>query len=286
MTLTRHTPAKLNLGLHILRRRSDGYHDLQTVFVPIGWMDTLTATPAPDLRFACSDPTLPTDARNLVVRASEALRRYTGTTEGAALHLDKNLPHGAGLGGGSSDAAATLLLLSDLWGLAVPPADLHALSRGLGADVPFFLDPRPALATGIGDVLTPLAGEDGAPYRLPYPLVVAVPPVAVSTAEAYRHVTPHGEGRPDLAAVVCSNDLERWRRELTNDFEAPVVAAYPALAPVREALHDAGAAFVSMSGSGSAFFGVFDDDALALAAAEALRYAGCSVWHGVAEQVA
>lgn len=279
---TRQAPAKLNLGLHVLQRRADGYHDLQTVFVPIPWADTLAATEATDLRLACSDPSLPTDAGNLVVRAAEALRRLTGTTQGASMHLDKHLPHGAGLGGGSSDAAAALVLLRDLWGLSLPPDDLHGLARGLGADVPFFLDPRPALATGIGDVLAPLVDEHGAPYRLPYPLVVAVPPVAVSTAEAYRQVRPRADGRPDLAAAVCSNDLDRWRRDLTNDFEAPIVAAYPALAPVRAALHDAGAAYVSMSGSGSAFFGVFEDDAQALAATEALRYAGCIVWHGLA----
>jgi 4-diphosphocytidyl-2-C-methyl-D-erythritol kinase len=282
LTFTRQAPAKLNLGLHVLRRRDDGYHDLQTVFVPIPWADTLAAVEAPDLRLACSEPALPTDAGNLVVRAAEALRLHTGTPRGAALHLDKRLPHGAGLGGGSSDAATALLLLCDLWGLAMPDADLQALARSLGADVPFFLDPRPALATGIGDVLTPLLDDDGAPYRLPYPLVVAVPPAAVSTAGAYRHVAPRADGRPDLAAAVRSNDLDRWRRDLVNDFEAPIVAAYPALGPVRAALYDAGAGYASMSGSGAGFFGVFEDDARALAAAEALRYAGCTVWHGMA----
>ncbi len=280
VTYTHAAPAKLNLGLHVLRRRPDGYHDLDTVFVALPWADTLTAAPADTLRFACSDAALPTDGRNLVVRAAEALQRHLDTAQGAALHLHKVLPYGAGLGGGSSDAAATLRLLVQLWGCALPEADLYALARTLGADVPFFLDPRPARATGIGDVLTPLQGDDGAPYALPFPLVVAVPQVEVSTAEAYRRVTPSDEPRPDLAAVVRANDLDRWRRELVNDFEAPIVAAFPELAATRDALRDAGAAYVSMSGSGSAFFGVFEDDRTALAAAEALRYSGLTVWHG------
>lgn len=273
---SRLAPAKLNLGLHVLRRRADGYHDLDTIFVPVAWHDTLTARPAAELALTCSDPRLPVDASNLVLRAAEALRRASGTEAGAVLHLDKHLPFGAGLGGGSSDAAAALLLLCDLWNLRVAPGALRELAASLGADVPFFLDARPARGTGRGDRLAPL-DADAVPA---YPVVVAVPPVHVSTAEAYGLVAPRDADRPDLAAVVTSGDLDRWRRDLANDFEAPVVAAYPALGALRAALADAGAAYVSMSGSGSAFFGVFEGDAPALAAAEALRYEGHTVWHG------
>ncbi len=290
-------PAKLNLGLHVLARRADGYHDLDTVFVAIGWHDTLAADPAPDLRLAVTGAAdlaadLAASGDNLVLRAARALAAHTGTSAGASLHLGKAIPHGAGLGGGSSDAAAALVLLARLWDLDVPTREMHALARTLGADVPFFLDPRPMRATGIGDVLAPLVGaddgDDDAPYRLPYPLVVVVPEgVRVSTAEAYRLVTPaavgaDGKARVNPAAVVATNDLDRWRRELVNDFEAPVVAAHPPLAALRAALVDAGAAYVSMSGSGSAFFGVFEDDTLAVAASQALRYAGHAVWHGLA----
>ncbi len=279
----RAAPAKLNLGLHVLRRRADGYHDLDTVFVALPWHDTLAAAPAPDLRLVVEGADLPTDDTNLVVRAARALASYAGMEAGADLHLAKHLPHGAGLGGGSSDAAAALRLLADLWRIDVPADEMHAIARSLGADVPFFLDPRPMRATGIGDVLTPLVDTGGDPYVLPYPLVVAVPEgVAVSTAEAYRLVRPNDADRADIGAVVASNDLARWRRELVNDFEAPVVAAHPPLAALRASLADAGAAYVLMSGSGSAFFGVFEDAPTATGAAEALRFSGHIVWHGVA----
>ncbi len=273
-------PAKLNLGLHVLRRRPDGYHDLETVFVPIAWHDRLYVSPADALTFTCSDSALPTDEANLVVRAAQLLAREARVKRGAALHLEKHLPHGAGLGGGSSDAAAALRGLTALWGLDLPRARQHALALELGSDVPFFLDAVPAHATGRGEKLTPLRDGVGSPFSLAYPLVVVVPPVHVSTAEAYRFVTPRADARPDLDRLVATGDLERWRAELINDFEAPVCAHYPALVALRQALADAGAAYVSMSGSGSAFFGVFESDAQALAAAEALRYEGHTVWHG------
>lgn len=265
----------------MLARRADGFHDLDTVFLPIGWHDTLVVAPADDLAFSSSDPALAADAdANLVVRAARALADHAGIAPRAALHLDKRIPYGAGLGGGSSDAATALRALAALWRLDVPEADLHRLATSLGSDVPFFLDPRPMRATGRGEVLAPLAHADGTPYAFPYALAVAVPAVHVSTAAAYRLVRPHAEGRPDLADLVASNDLDRWRRALVNDFEAPVVAAFPALAAVRRALKDAGAGYVSMSGSGSAFLGVFERPHDAAAAAEALAHAGHRTWSG------
>ena len=275
-----HAPAKLNLGLHVLRRRADGYHDLDTVFLAIPWHDALTAAPADALAFSSSDPHLPADDTNLVVKAARALAAYAGIEPTAALHLDKHLPYGAGLGGGSSDAATTLHALEGLWGLDVAKDDLHRIAAHLGSDVPFFLDPRPMRASGRGERLAPLLHPDGAPYVFPYALAVVVPPVHVSTADAYRLVRPNETNRPDLGAVVGSNDLDRWRRDLVNDFERPVAAAYPALAGVRAALHDVGAAYVSMSGSGSAFFGVFERLSDAHAAAEALGHAGHRTWAG------
>lgn len=278
--LRRAAPAKLNLGLHVLRRRADGYHDLETVFLPIAWADVLEAEPAPALALSTSDPALPADARNLVWRAAEALASHAGIVPAARLHLEKHVPYGAGLGGGSSDAAAALRLLAQLWKLDVTPRALHEIATALGADVPFFLGRAPALGEGIGERLTPLRRADGALYRCPFALCVAVPEVHVSTAEAYRLVAPHDRGRPDVAAVVLSDDLERWRRELTNDFQVPVEAAHPAIAAARRALAEAGAAYAAMSGSGAAVFGVFESDAAAAAAAEALGRAGLRTWSG------
>jgi 4-diphosphocytidyl-2-C-methyl-D-erythritol kinase len=274
----REAPAKLNLGLRVLRRRPDGYHDLETVFVPVGWADRLGASPADGLRMTGSDPDLPTDDGNLVVRAARALAEYADIEAHARLHLEKRVPYGAGLGSGSSDAAAALLLLAGLWGLDVPEADLLGLAAGLGSDVPFFLHGVPALATGRGERLTPLVGADGAPWQSPFWLVVAVPPVHVSTAEAYRAVTPDAAARPDLAAAVTSNDLGRWRREVANDFEGPVVARYPEVGSARDALLSAGAGYAAMSGSGSAVFGAFENGDDARAAAERLAASGRRTW--------
>jgi 4-diphosphocytidyl-2-C-methyl-D-erythritol kinase len=264
---TRRAPAKINLGLHVLRRRPDGFHDLATVFQRIPWEDELAARPASDERIAltCSDPALPTDDDNLVVRAARMLAGACDVERGARLRLEKHLPAGAGLGGGSSDAAAALRLLSDFWSLDATDETLRKLAARLGSDVPFFLGAPAAYATGRGDVLHPMRD-----YRLPFPLVVAVPDVAVSTPDAYRLVAPSNQDRPDLRAVVRSNDPARWRRELTNDFEEPVVEAYPVIGAVRAALRESGAAYAALSGSGSAVFGVFEGNAAARTAARQL----------------
>ena len=268
----RPAPAKVNLGLHVLRRRSDGFHDVETILLPIGWADEVLVTSSDAFRFSCSDPSLPTDERNLCVRAARALAEYAGIAPHGALHLEKRVPHGAGLGGGSSDAAHTLRLLAEHWRLDVPAVDLHALAAELGSDVPFFLHDGPALATGRGEVLEPLD------YALPYALTVVMPPVTVGTAEAYGLVRPDDRDRPDLTAVVRSNDLERWRAELTNDFEAPILERHPEIAEVKRLLEEGGAEYAALSGSGAAFFGVFEREADALEAAAEAERRGLGVW--------
>lgn len=277
MILKRRAFAKINLGLYVLRKRPDGYHDLETVFLRIPWADVVTARSAPKggITLTCSDASLTTDESNLVMKAAVRLAAMGGVAEGVALHLDKQLPYGAGLGGGSSDAAATLRLLVDFWHLDVSDEELHTLALDLGSDVPFFLGAPAAYATGRGEKLTPLEA-----YRLPHPLVVVVPPVHVSTAEAYARVRPYAENRPDLRTLVASNDLSRWRAALVNDFEAPIFDAHPSIRAAREALLAAGAGYAAMSGSGAAVFGVFEEEHRAAAAAEAARHAGHRVWHG------
>ncbi|MDX1531716.1 MAG: 4-(cytidine 5'-diphospho)-2-C-methyl-D-erythritol kinase [Rhodothermales bacterium] len=277
--LQRAAPAKVNLGLHVLRRRPDGYHDVETVLLPIGWHDTLTAgltEPGAPFRFTCSDPALPTDERNLCVRAAHALAAEAGIEPYGTLHLDKHVPYGAGLGGGSSDAAVTLRLMAELWDVAPSAEELHDLAAALGSDVPFFLHDGPMRATGRGDVLRPLDAE----YHFPFALAVVMPPVRVGTAGAYRQVTPHADGRPDLGALVRSNDLARWRRGLTNDFEAPVLARYPEVARVKADLTAAGAGYAALSGSGAAVFGVFEAVEEARAAAESATEEGLRAWWG------
>ncbi len=271
-------PAKLNLGLRVLRKRPDGFHDLETTFLPLAWADHLTADHGAALSLACSDPALPTDADNLVLKAAHALAGWAGIAPRAALTLEKRLPYGAGLGGGSSDAAAALRLLADLWTLDVPRAALHDLAASLGSDVPFFLVGAPALATGRGERLAPLLRADGTPWRCPFALVVAVPAVHVPTAEAYGLVVPNDRPRPDLRAAVLSDDFARWRREISNDFEAPIAARHAPVAEALQTLRESGAGYAAMSGSGSAVFGVFEDAGAAASAAERLAAAGCRTW--------
>ena len=258
MPLVERAPAKINLGLHVLRKRPDGYHDVETVLHRFDWADTITAQPAESLSMTCSDPALPTDEENLCLQAAHRLAEACGVATGAELHLEKRVPYGAGLGGGSSDAAATLRLLNRLWELDAPPEKLRPLAREIGSDVPFFLNDAPAAyATGRGDDLTPLYGNDH-PYRLPFPVLVAVPPVTIATPEAYGEVRPREGGRPSLPDLVRANDLTRWRTTLVNDFDDPITDAHSEVATTRAWLNDEGADYVSLSGSGGAVYGIFE----------------------------
>ncbi len=271
MPHTQHAPAKINLGLHVLRERPDGYHDVETVLHRIDWADTITATLADTLSMTCSDPSLPTDTDNLCLQAAYRLAAAFDVSAGATLHLDKDVPYGAGLGSGSSDAAATLRLLTELWGLDPSPERLHEIGASIGSDVPFFLQDAPAAyATGRGDSLSPLSTTEGA-YRVPFPMLVVVPQVQVSTPWAYAQVSPNATNRPHLPRLVTSNDLAQWRSALTNDFETPVVAAEPAVATARAALQETDAAYVSLSGSGGAVYGLFKTIEAARAARADIR---------------
>ncbi len=271
MHLTQDAPAKINIGLHVLRQRPDGYHDIETVLHRIDWADTIAATPADALSLTCSDPSLPTDTDNLCLQAARRLASACDVAAGANLHLEKRVPYGAGLGSGSSDAAATLRLLTRLWDVDPSPDALRQIGRTIGADVPFFLQDAPAAyATGRGDTLSPLS-KDGASYRLPFSLLIAVPSVAVATPWAYDQVTAAEDGRPDLRHLVLSNDLSRWDEALTNDFSAPVTRAVRAVDAVQTTLQATDAACVSLSGSGSAVYGLFEEAGAARTAREALQ---------------
>ena len=266
-------PAKINLGLNVLRKRTDGYHDLATVFHPIGWADTLAADRADTISLTCTDTTLPRGEDNLVVRAARLVKAFYGVNRGAIMHLTKVLPHGAGLGGGSSDAATALQILCRLWRLDCTTTSLASLALDLGSDVPFFLRRCTAFAQGRGEMLSPL--ED---YRFPFSLAVVVNPVRISTAWAFRHVEVRETGRADLAEVVRTNDLDRWRRELTNDFEEPVFSKWPVLRRTKSALLRAGASFASLTGTGSGVYGVFESHKFAEDAVQEAAARGCATW--------
>ncbi len=250
--------AKINLGLNVVRRRPDGYHDLETVFYPIPLTDILEAVPLPgqgEVRLHQSGLVPEGKAEdNLVVRAYRLLEK-SHPLPSVELYLHKNIPSGAGMGGGSSDAAAMLLLLDRLFGLHLPEAGLAKAARALGADCPFFLKNRPAFAQGIGDLL------EEVPVQLSgYPLAVVKPPFPVSTAAAFHHVTPRRSAVPVRSAVL-EYPPSRWREVLHNDFEASLFPQFPQLAEVKEKLYADGALYASMTGSGSAFFALYPPSA-------------------------
>ncbi len=264
----------------MLRQRGDGYHDIETVMVRLRWFDTIAVQPAQKVTMTCSDPSLPVDDDNLCMRAAHRLRSRFGIERGAQIHLTKAIPVGAGLGGGSSDAAATLAVLSQFWELPVSREDLSGLALEIGSDVPFFLGPSPAVATGRGEVLSALTSTDGARLELPFTFVVVKPESSVATADAYRWVGPSDRDRLNLREIIQSCDLDRWKAELTNDFEGVVAARVPEIGRIKELLYDTGAGFAGLSGSGSAVFGLFEQEETANEARKIAEEMDCVCWMG------
>jgi 4-diphosphocytidyl-2-C-methyl-D-erythritol kinase len=250
--------AKINWSLRVTGKRADGFHDLETVFQTISLRDTLTFSESERLVVTCDDPTIPTDERNLVVRAARALG-----VERVAIHIRKRIPSGGGLGGGSSNAATTLVALAKMFALEAP---LEPIALALGSDVPFFLVGGTAYATGRGEAITPL---HDAPKM---PLLLILPRERVSTAEAFR----------SLKRFSAPLGIDAYRdfdpRTFTNDFEEPVFARLPQLRTWKERLYELGATWAAMSGSGSTIVGAFGD--------ENARDAACGAISGVRTEAA
>ncbi len=259
-------PAKINLGLQVVRRRADGFHDINTVFYRVAPVDRLlfTVQDQPDIDITLVDSPLIPLGDNLVYRAAALVQQYTGTDRGARIVLEKRIPSGAGLGGGSSDAATTLLALRDMWDAQIGDEALLRMGAQLGSDVPFFLlDTPAALAGGRGERLEPLD------IALPYWTLIVNPGIHVSTPWAYSALNRQEEIEAvDFAAVLHNPEPEQLRRMLVNDFEPVVFAEHALLAEIKSALYQAGAVVALMSGSGSSLFGMFTTQEQARAAAE------------------
>ncbi len=289
-TVIRQAPAKINLGLRILGRRPDGYHELRTVFQTISLADRVEVSCEPAaatrIELRCNRPDLENDD-NLAARAARALLDRLGLTARVGIRLQKNIPAGAGLGGGSSDAAAVLTALG---GLARPPLDeaaLHEIAADLGSDVPFFLVGGTALGSGRGEEVYPLAD------RPANPVVVVTPDIAVSTPWAYRQFAQRAAGKLTPAAqrriinsfrsairAYDAGGAANLAGVIANDFEQIVFRQFPQLETIKQQLLDAGARLASMSGSGSALFGIFEfgkeaDAAARSFAAEGLEAVAC-----------
>ena len=279
--------AKINLGLHVLRKRKDGFHDLETVFLRVGWADSLSFSEGEGISMTCSVPNLRVDGSNLCIQAAtaafEVLERMGHDPEGVAIHLDKDLPFGAGLGGGSSDAAATLLAVNALFGSPLSDGQLHRLAADLGSDVPFFLGLEGmAFGTGRGEVLSTIAFP---PALRSTWLLIAVPPVHISTVDAYSGIRPNDVDRIDLPALMREGSLQDWRTDLVNDFERHLFERYPSVEALKSGFLEGGAAYSAMSGSGSAVFAIFEDEPTAAAAQSSLGE-GIRTWLGPSDAAA
>ena len=257
-----HPHAKINLGLRILRRRPDGYHDIESCMLPIGWADRLTvdlATEATEDSYEIAGLAgeLPIQ-RNLIYKAVQLLRAHYPEIPPLRLKLEKQIPTEAGLGGGSADAAYTLLAINELCRLGLSTTQLETLAGELGSDCPFFIQSRPTLVTGRGERLTPLTMPSALLGKW---LLVVKPPIGMSTAEAYRQVTRHPEAEGELVALL-EQPIEQWRELIANDFESVVFAHYPELAALCDTLYRHGALYAAMSGSGTALYGIFTNNPL------------------------
>jgi 4-diphosphocytidyl-2-C-methyl-D-erythritol kinase len=282
--MTRLSPCKINLLLNILGRRFDGFHELETVMHPVALHDRLEIEPrGASIALTCSEPTLPTDARNLVWRAAELFRSAAGTDAGVRIHLEKRVPMAAGLGGGSANAATTLLAMNDLFGMPLTGERLAQLAAQLGSDVPFFLQTRPALALGRGERIEPL--EPLAALRSAQ-VVLVHPGFGIATAWAYARLAAFPQalnGTPGRARAL----VDRLRcglladagAVLYNALEAPALEKHPILSLYKEFFRDQGAGGTLMSGSGSTTFALMPSAARAQAVVEAFRGRfGPSAW--------
>jgi 4-diphosphocytidyl-2-C-methyl-D-erythritol kinase len=276
MTLTKSSPCKVNLFLNILGKRADGMHELETVMQPVNVCDTLELTRAgAGVQFTCNRADLPADGSNLVVRAATSFLRTAGINDGVRLHLEKRIPIAAGLGGGSGNAATTLLGLNELFGTPLNAGQLQMLAAGLGSDVPFFLQSKPALATGRGEKVQSLAPFPALQGKV---ILLVHPGFGIATAWAYQQLAHHpaalhGEpGRAQrLMAALQGTDLRAAAGEFYNSLEAPALKKFPVLELYQKFFRAQGADVSLMSGSGSTTFAIFRNQAAAENAVEPFK---------------
>ncbi len=249
--------AKINLGLNIVERRSDGYHNIETIFYPIPLNDALELHPMDDgfpHEFPCdlkiSNMEIDgNEQQNLVVKAYNRIRQYHELPP-LHIHLYKGIPTQAGMGGGSSDAAYMITLLNKMFSLGMSEAEMMEHAHTLGADCPFFIQPRPAYAEGIGERLTSVELDLTGLY-----ILIVQPNIHVSTKEAFSLVTPQ---KPKYNCKdVISLPIHQWKEYLVNDFESSVFAQYPQIGEIKQEMYDLGAVYAAMTGSGSCVYGLF-----------------------------
>jgi 4-diphosphocytidyl-2-C-methyl-D-erythritol kinase len=246
--------AKINLGLLVLNKRPDGYHNIMTVFHRIDLFDRISFAPSAQISVISTSPDAPSDESNICHKAARLLCEALNVRDGVTITIEKNIPVGAGLGGGSSDAATVLRHLPAFWNRHPDQALLHELALELGSDVPYFLGSGSAVARGRGEILEYFLLD------LPYTVLLCNPNIHVATGWAYAQLRPHpGRESVDLKRIVLQemHDPRILKEKLQNDFEPAVFPAHPEIGQLKEDMYSAGAAYAAMSGSGSSVYGLF-----------------------------
>jgi 4-diphosphocytidyl-2-C-methyl-D-erythritol kinase len=242
---------KINLGLHVTRKREDGYHDLETIFFPLPVYDALEFIPSGKLSFEVSGLPIRGDAeQNIVTKAYRLIKDEFPDLPELSIHLHKAIPMGAGLGGGSADGSFTLSALNKYFHLGISTEKLVALSLQLGSDCPFFIINQPSYARGRGELLEPLSLKLSGYY-----MMLVYPGIEVSTAEAFEGIIPRQSVH--FLPEKIKEPVEHWKEWLVNDFEKTVIPRFPVIGEIKEKLYSSGALYASMSGSGSSCFGIF-----------------------------
>ena len=248
--------AKINLGLHVLNKRTDGFHEIESCLYPIPLCDILEIIPADETKFLQTGIDLPnSNEKNICVKAYDLLAANYNIPP-VYIHLRKQIPIGAGLGGGSSDAAFVLKGLNELFSLNISRADLASFAAELGSDCPFFITSLPCLVSGRGEVISPSNIDLSGKF-----LVLINPNIHISTKEAYALINPQQpEGKLE---EMLSGEQNKWKRSLVNDFQVPIAQKYPIISETIDFLYENGAYYAAMSGSGSTVFGLFDSEPVA-----------------------
>ncbi|NQW78029.1 MAG: 4-(cytidine 5'-diphospho)-2-C-methyl-D-erythritol kinase, partial [Chitinophagaceae bacterium] len=243
------SPCKINLGLSILEKRADGFHALETVFYPLALHDIVEVVPEKSFKFSHTGISIPGDtSNNLCVKAYQLLKANFPQISGVQIHLHKNIPMGAGLGGGSGDGTTVLKIINTLFNLNLSKEQLLNFAASLGSDCPFFIFNEACHATGRGEILEPIAID-----LSNYTIALIHPGIHIATSWAFQQLSPCVKEKS--IATIIKQPIETWKTELINDFEAPVFKAHPSLEAFKNNLYGQGAIYASMSGSGSSIFG-------------------------------
>lgn len=245
--------AKINIGLNITEKRADGFHNIVSCFYPVGWKDALEIIPSNELSFTSSGISIPGNGNdNLCLQAYKLLKKDFDISP-VSIHLHKNIPIGAGLGGGSADCAFTIKMLNEMFSLNLSVQQMENYAAQLGSDCPFFIENKPMFVTGRGEVFSPLNISLKDKY-----IVLVNPQIHISTKEAYSGVIPKQPEKPLESYLL--KDITDWKGNIKNDFEDSILPNHPKIETLKEQFYNEGALYASMTGSGSSVFGIFEEE--------------------------